>query len=458
MKPTQWVGAGFILAAMVFVVTFAMNYIGNADTPSHSAPAPTVAPLDLTFVEAMLSPSGSRLVPPRRMDCEVKSPNHYDFWFQNDNERTVDVGLHYKSCKCAGADLYVLPREGQQQLAHRVAGALVLAAGRPLDLGNLTAVARALGDLDKSLRPVPLGDEGERASLAAGAVGWVRLHWKGDHLGPQNLRAEIWVDKKDGGSVQRLEVQARFFAPVSVSQGGELNMGHMKVEDLPRTASLLCWSSTRLDFRVQGQVESTRERRTSDPVVVGRPEPLSPEDCARLEQSRGEGQVLSGYRIPVTLLPVSQDGSTPFSLGRFRQEMILSSPDEGIEPLQVSVTGTVEGAVRVETEEGVLRFGSFNRSQGKRQSLTLGADGPGLELDVDRERTPDYLTVHLDKPRVALGHQTWRLLVQVLPNRVSGSFPRQDDPAYRDCAVYLKTREKTPRSIRIPVVGTANDG
>jgi hypothetical protein len=30
------------------------------------------------------------------------------------------------------------------------------------------------------------------------------------------------------------------------------------------------------------------------------------------------------------------------------------------------------------------------------------------------------------------------------------------DPSLRDCAIYLKTKDKPPRSIRIPIAGTAN--
>ena len=80
---------------------------------------------------------------------------------------------------------------------------------------------------------------------------------------------------------------------------------------------------------------------------------------------------------------------------------------------------------------------------------------------LEKDRLPKYLEARLPaKPNVSgsgSGHQTWRLEVRVRPGEARGQFPRQEDPAYADSAVYVQIVGKTPRSIRVPVSGTAND-
>jgi hypothetical protein len=50
------------------------------------------------------------------------------------------------------------------------------------------------------------------------------------------------------------------------------------------------------------------------------------------------------------------------------------------------------------------------------------------------------------------------LEVRIPRDKARGEFPRLDDPVYHDSAIYVKTKEKPPRTIRIPVTGTANEG
>src|SRR5205085_4989895 len=207
-------------------------------------------------------------------------------------------------------------------------------------------------------------------------------------------------------------------------------------------ASVLCWSPTRVSFRIEARAASVGGRQpASDPFVVGTPVRLTLAECRRLESTLSETRVLSGYRIPITLRPISRDGTTPFELGPFQRMMVLTSPDDSIEPEEVAITGRVEGEVTVTSSagEGVLRFGTFDRSKGSRRlTTTLESDVPGLRLEVDRARTPEYLSIHLPEPEVSpSGHQTWFLQAQVPPNQARGIFPRQDDPTYRDSAIYV---------------------
>src|SRR5262245_15308776 len=112
MKPAQWTGAVFALAAMVFVITFAMNYLGGRDNNSVQPTGPTARLNSLTFSaeEFPAQPQATPLpVATKRLNCEVKKPEEHDFWFVNENAEPVAVGLKSKSCRCSHAELYVVP-------------------------------------------------------------------------------------------------------------------------------------------------------------------------------------------------------------------------------------------------------------------------------------------------------------------------------------------------------------
>ncbi len=170
--------------------------------------------------------------------------------------------------------------------------------------------------------------------------------------------------------------------------------------------------------------------------------------------------VLSGYRVPVTLHARAKDG-TPFELGHFRRYVQLASDDEGIEPVQVRISGMVQGDVTVgdgKEGRGSISLGPFHRSRGARGSITVQTD-KDFDLTLDSSRIPAYLKVDFpDKPEMTpSGHRVWVLSVEVPPNAAQGEFPRSDDPVYHDSAIYVKTNEKPPRFIRIPVTGAANE-
>jgi hypothetical protein len=189
---------------------------------------------------------------------------------------------------------------------------------------------------------------------------------------------------------------------------------------------------------------------------------MSEPDKERVAQVTGMRRVLCGYRIPITLQAVSKDGTRPFDLGPFRRWVVLTpNEDEGIEAVRTVVSGEVKGDVIVGSpnDAGAVTFGVFERQRGARRTVTLQSTVPGLDLKLDPDhKVPDYLDVKLDKAQDGpVGNRTWRLHVEVVPGRARGVFPRDDDPTYRDSAVYLKTLEKTPRTIRIPVSGTANE-
>ena len=98
---------------------------------------------------------------------------------------------------------------------------------------------------------------------------------------------------------------------------------------------------------------------------------------------------------------------------------------------------------------------------GAHEAISLQSNLTGLKLTLDRQRTPAFLDATLAGPtRIGQKRQGWTLEADVLKGKVRGPFPRRGHPLYEDSAIYLKALlpGKSPRSIRIPVRGTANEG
>src|SRR5690349_6707949 len=99
MKQTQWTLAVIVLAVMVFVVTFAMNYLGgtNRERPNDLPPPPTGS--SLTFVEKRFPPTEGFA-----LEREIHTRSHIDFWFINPGEKPVKVGLEMQTCTCTAVE------------------------------------------------------------------------------------------------------------------------------------------------------------------------------------------------------------------------------------------------------------------------------------------------------------------------------------------------------------------
>ena len=149
-----------------------------------------------------------------------------------------------------------------------------------------------------------------------------------------------------------------------------------------------------------------------------------------------------------------------FDTGPFRRQVRLTASDPAVDPLLVTIVGSVEGDVQVGGPEdnGRISLGTFDRTVGSKRSLTLSTELPNVQLAIDRTTLPEYLQATLsDKPVLRAGHWTWRLEVAVKPEAANGIFPRDDAPAYRDSAVYVKVHGDNPRTLRIPVEGNAEN-
>jgi hypothetical protein len=402
------------------------------------------------------------------LTTEVNQLGHQDFWFRNDSGENVPIGLNEKGCTCSEVEVSIAPKSWVPSLLEESAGRFLQQASslspRLSDsLRDLAAMHGAAQLPEKEAQTTQLTRDNS-AMVPAGAFGWVRLSWRRKRPEPvPNLHADLWMSQKGSAANARLEVGVMVTRPVEVSS--EMTLGSFTLRDLEKGQKkwLQCWSFTRPSFQLK--VEPIhRGKAESDPIEIGQPIPLSDADLRHIEKSSEKLhmlRLLSGYRIPVTVRGRAKDG-TPIEWGHFRRYVNLSSDDDGIEPMEVKLIGEVHGDVTVgsEKEGGTINLGPFVRSRGARGEIVLQTDAPNLNLELDKAHVPEFLKAHFpDKPETSPGgHRLWVLEVNVPPNAARGEFPRADDPLYHDSAIYVKTKEQQPRTIRIPVTGTANEG
>jgi hypothetical protein len=459
MKQSQLTIAVVLLAAMVFVVTFAMNYLGGGSAPKQVEP--DRPRLELLFANKEFPPRDKN--PMASLEREDKSTGHQDYWFCNLNDKPVKVGLSGKNCKCTNVEAFVLPAAASARLVPDPK-----AVENDAALAKLVAPAAGKSDVEAQAAKVALDKESDHAEVPPGGVGWVRLNYKGEKPGQQMVSAAMWMDVMRHSTPAMLLLHLTFYEPLRAQQ--TLSFGTLRDDELAKgvTRFVLCFSSTRPSLKVEATAARSKGDAASDPLVVGKPEALNAQERAELEEAikrpggdMGEpagGRVTCAYKVPVTLHAVSPDGKTPIDLGPFRRRVLISSPEVEGEPKSVVLQGRVRGLIEVgsDDEGGELNFLSFPRSAGRTQKLPLYSETPGVKLEVDPSRMPEFLKASLKQTE---GRSAWTLHVQVLPGKASGPFPRKD-PLYEDSAVYLTATApgKPPRSLRIGVYGTAAEG
>jgi hypothetical protein len=472
MKLSQWT-AVLVLALMVGGISFVSVYLGdirqkNTDETQLTVPTTLVFPFK-TF--------------PREEDkvqtTEVGKVGHQDYWFVNEGGQEVLVGLNEKGCTCSEVELTVAPPSWMPYL---VRSAVVQALQYPLR-GWDNVVSLVVATDRTHLFPELPDAQGTMltrefsANVPAGAVGRVRLSWRQEQVKPLRTYADVWIGRIGGPANARLETGVRISLPMEVNKEvtidavTERELEKMEADKTERSRRgrgwIVCFSLTRPYFRLKAEVVHERPQDAkSDPIEVGEPIPLEPEVLRRMEEKQEAMHRLTalyGYRIPVTVRPRAQDG-TPMEWGRFHRVVQLSSPDPGIDPVQIKVMGEVVGdiSVGVGDEAGAINLGPFRKSQGAHRSINLETDEKNIDLELDQKRKPKYLNVNLSNPQDTGSHRSWVLRVEVPPRAAQGEFPRADNPDYRDSAIYVKTKGgKTGtslRSIRIPVHGVANEG
>jgi hypothetical protein len=420
----QWIGAVVLLAVMVFGITFALNYLGRPKTPAGGGPGP-----DDTNIIPARSLRFARTVFPESekepgVEAELNASGHYDFWFANDNDEDLAVGLKSKGCRCSNIEMKVMPPEWKQNF-------LKLAEANKK--ATLQEQLRFAGEVDDSHlrqlegkeKPVVVEHSGTFGKVPAGAFGRIRVQWKRDKGGPQVLWAQLWTDQPDNESA-RLQLKVLILEPLQTRP--EWPMGTILARDLPtKDFAIVCWSATRKSIKVKADRASAHQEAKSDPFVVGQPVPMSDQEREQVAQATGMRRIQCAYRIPITLRAVSEDGSMPFDLGPFRRWVVLTAGgDEGIDPVRTVVSGRIEGDVTVGSpnDAGMVSFGVFERQRGARRTVTLQSTLPGLELKLDPDhKVPDYLQVKLsEKAETGQGgNRTWKLHVEASPGRARPS-------------------------------------
>lgn len=464
MKTSQWIAALAALAGVVFIVTFAINYIGIA--PQQAIPVKEQSdepdPPTLTFVRKQYPYMDENQQLVGRLELEHLKPSYHDFWFKNENDEKIRIGGLRKSCKCQAIEVFILPAGYEVQHPSPVATAA--AAG----LTGLRGAAAAdeestqvSPELEKKASCVNLNpdDPNAEATVPPHGSGWVRMKWTGEKAGSVTLSVVLWMQNPDSGLTATLERRAFFLDPISVGDT-DRSLGSFRPTSLPKEFAFLIWSSTRKEFKITKAEPYRPANRPAeiDPFVVGKPVELSLEECDQIEKGIGQ-RVVSAYRIPLSLLKVAPDGKTPFDLGHFRRQVEITTNVSSDKPITMIFTGVVQGDdVQVGGDDsGGVNFGSFRRDSQPMRFVFLRSGSPDLKLELDETRVPNYLQAKLTEESSIGGlGKTWKLEVSALKN-VNGRFPREDDPAYRDSAVYVHTVGPAPQTIRIPAKGDAVD-
>jgi hypothetical protein len=434
MKSAHWFGLLCSAAVLVFVATFAANYLGGRGGTTKIAKAAPQA--KLTFAD----PATDFPPAPPPAELEIGLPHSHDFWFKSENTQDLPVGVFHKTCQCTSVGLWIAPEDWKE-------------------IPKAEEQEKAAKDLESVVKPTELKDKEETTGVVpAGAVGMVRLTWTADHLGQKDLGATLWMGEKGPGLTQVFNIRTTSIGPLKTLP--ETYAGDIAQEKLPQTIRIKCWSSTRSQFPLKAEVVFSRLKEKSNPFVVGKPTAMTEDEMAKLRLDRRHGAVLAGYWVPVTLNKVSEDGSTAFDLGPFRQRVKLAT--EGGDPILVLVTGTIQGDLApVDASAVPVQFAPFNRTTKPELPVVLESETDVIRLELDRNRTPNFLDVEFPKtPETSGGRKTWNLQVKWAPESMaSGIFPR-DEEGYRDSAVYVRPvyakSDGPPSYLRIPVVGTAD--
>jgi hypothetical protein len=458
MKDLQWFIAAVALAILVFVIVFAGQYIGGLPGgPGKSGGDKTsISDRELTFL-MKTAPENPEAGP---IEVELKGEGQVYFPFINPNDQPVKVGLIQANCRCTHLDLLLYPGEQPNLFSDLVATAYSSIPSGPFNAASALPMRHT--GLVKAARAYEMKKDTEAVMVPAGGAGWVRLGWHADAPGANKLEATMWMEDPNLGKRATLVVSTFVHEPFRVQP--TVAFGTVREADLSKGVrnEVIVWSATRSYFK-----PPSLPRSKSDPLDVGEPEALTPEERREMQSRATEpipGRVLWAWRVPLTLRAVAADGKTPCEIGPFRRTLLVSSPDfPAAEPKPVSVTGRVRGVVEVGTdgEGGELGFGSFPRRVGKSETLNLASDIPGLVLKVDEARTAKFVTATLQPPEKASAtRQHWKLRLTVKPGAATGRFPRKDDPQYEDSAVYLigTAPGGTSRVVRIAVYGTATEG
>jgi hypothetical protein len=466
MTNSKWIGALVVMVLVIFSLTFVRNYLGvdsSNDDSSSTSDSADLAELSVPIKKYPYMARSGMVV--GKVELEHRKPGYQDYWFENDKDEKIRLGAISKSCKCQGVEVFVLPDGYAMRMPYSppqpdIALPLGLLGRRAFEAFIEERESSVdLEAMKESLVVLNPDDPNAEAEIPPHRVGWIRMKWTGEKAGKMNLTAKLWLHHPGSGLEIELERMADFVEPVRVV-AGDLKFATTRLQDLPLNSSFFVWSATRKSFNIT-KVESGRPAglpASADPFVIGEPVWMTTDQCARLALALNQGRVFSGYKVPLTLQKVAPDGKTPFDLGNFRRRVEILT-DASDKPLFSTFTGVIQGDVHVSgvDESGGISFESFRRDSRPKRFVLIRTDDPAIKLELDKSRVPEYLLAALSQEANPAGPSgTWKLEITVLPTAF-GPFPRDDDPVYRDSAVYIRTAGPSPRTVRVAVKGDASD-
>src|SRR5262249_26812667 len=367
MKPTQTVLLLVIMVVMVFAVTFASMYVRDSTTSRQPDDETQPPPLALSF-DGTTFPE--QLYDEERIVTEYGQSGQHDFWFKNENDEAVTVGLINKNCTCSDVRLLLAPDAWREPLeraeAQRdqltayvgpVAGGLAgrMAGAVPLERARAELLS---GAADSDFRS--LADDPNRGIVVPPrARGVVRMLWHARRTTtnpyPQNLSAQLWAQNPQNPSTG-LGVGTLLVDPIRVDRE-EVNFGTLGAGDA-ETKVLYCWSWTRPNFRLKA-------RPTGEPFVGCAVEKINEEERRAL---RGRiGPVLAGYRVTVSVRERIDDRKrSDEGVFQHRVELFPSDGKEKLDPLEVTLRGQVRGDVLVEGAGNGIGLGQLPANPGLR--------------------------------------------------------------------------------------------
>jgi hypothetical protein len=437
----QWVLVAVVLACVVFGITYLKMNSGSTDSGKPAPPPPSTAQEAKLYFPQKIG--HAELKSTAGAEWEYRVPGHFDFWFESIDDAPIPLGLASQSCKCTKVEIALASDEWKKW--------------------SDSTYRWLLPEPDRNWQALPVDDPG--VVVPPHAQGWVRINWKMESVGPHMLKVQVWANGKESPTPRiELNVPVLAVAPAMMEEKTK-DIGVLTTDQRETNpVEFICWSATRPDFAVT-PVEG------NDPfLVLTMPVALTYEERKRMSE-RIKSRVLCAYRIQVVVRDRLEDGR-PIELGPFQRKAVLQIVGEKLplldddkEPLKLILTGRVKGTVIVLAPEGPDQIemgnkGYFDANFGDVKEATVESRNTDLTLALDKERTASFLKVDVREPKIVAGVKTWSVRVEVPGKKAAGEFPREDNPDYRDSAVYLKMTDAKkpddkPRLLRIPVSGKA---
>lgn len=452
-----WLGAVGVMLVSIFLITFFTNF--------SPVKAPQVGDLPQTHGNTLVNelsfvfrqyPKDPGL-PPNIQEFGV--PGFQDFWFTNENKSQVTFGLDRKNCTCSSVEVFLVPADWlQKPEAKALAGGKEPTAS---DLSNLKENA-TLAALEASLKSTSLeNSDGVKIQVPPGGIGWIRLRFRNDKLGPILLSANFWLEKNDSGVFNRLDIR-NDVAPMFVATPSEARVGLLSKQKPVGTSTVIAFSGTRKKLNLVA--ESKVKYAKGDIIQIAPPVQLTPDEIKDFS-ARMRVIVSVAYKFEVrATLPREEDTQTEF--GPFLRPFRLYSPDlaenDPMRSVAFNVSGAIESDVRVlgANPEGIVDINNFPWDAGKKAKIRIETSNPDVKLEIDQTRTAPFLKIRqMGEPeKLRRGGSAYDFEIEVPSRRMRGAFPREEnDPGIRDSAFYIRSVGSKNKLIRVPVMGRADE-